>query len=234
MDLHQFNKEHYFFEANRRHQLTGALAIPVGVLTVLGGALLVIAKDLDTPLDALEKTQLALIVFSALLMGVTIFYLVRSYFNYSYGYIATPKELGEYFGSLVEYQSQNGGTRQDAERELEEYVNSEYATHTHRNTEKNDLKSSYLHKANGYLIASLVFVVFTGLPYVAKSVVIGSEVQKIEVVNYNSQQVGAKTMSNEQKPEPTKQQSPPPPPVEKPSPPPGRIIKESEDPKKRK
>lgn len=230
MDLHQFNKEHYFYEANRRHQLTGALAIPVGVLTVLGGALLVIAKDLDSPLDSMELTQLVLIVVSALMMGVTIFYLVRSYFNYSYGYIATSKELNDYFNGLVEFYSQNGGTQHDAEEELEKYVNSEYASHTHINTANNDRKSYYIHKANGFLIASLVFVILSGLPYVAKSVVDGSEVQKIQIVNLNSQNTGVQAMSNEPKSEPTKQQSPPP--VVKPSPPPGRIIKESEEPKK--
>ena len=234
MDFHQFNKEHYFFEVNRRHQLTSALAIPTGVLSFLGGALLVIAKDLEAPLGILEKIQLSLVVVSAILMSVTIYFLIKSYFNYSYGYIATPKELKEHFEALVAYYSNNGGSRQDAEKELEEYINSEYAEHTHRNIQNNDTKSSYLHRANGFLIASLVFIILAGLPYVAKSIMNGSDVQKIEIVNTHQTKIGAQTMAEEKKSEPTKQQTPPPQTVEKPSPPPGRIIKESEDQKKRK
>ena len=71
MDFRKFNKEHYFFEVNRRHQLTCALAIPIGVLTVLGGALLVIARDLEVPLGTLEIIQLSLIMGS--LYGICCF-----------------------------------------------------------------------------------------------------------------------------------------------------------------
>lgn len=232
MDFYQFNKEHYFFEVNRRHQLTSALAIPIGVLTFLGGVLLVLAKDLESPFSMLATIQFILIVVSAILMSVTIYFLIRSYFNYSYGYIATPKELKEHFEALVIYYSNIGESKQSAEKELEEYINSEYAAHTHRNTQNNDTKSSYLHKANGFLIASLVFIILAGLPYVAKSIMNGTEPQKIEIVNSQTTQIGAKTMAEEKKPEPTKQQTLPPQKVEKPSPPPGRIIRESEDPKK--
>lgn len=167
-------------------------------------------------------------------MCLTVYFLVKSYFGYSYGYIATPKELREYYFSLLEYHSSNSGSQQDVEKELEEYINSEYADHTHRNTKNNDTKSSHLHKANGFLIASLVFIIFSGLPYVAKSVMNGSDVQKIEITNFPTLKTGVQSMPNESKPEPTKQQTPPPQPVEKPSPPPGRIIKEREVPKERK
>jgi hypothetical protein len=234
MDFHQFNKEHYFFEVNRRHQLTSALTIPIGVLTVLGGALLVIAKNLEAPLGILEVIQFLLIVVSAISMGVTIFFLIKSYFNYSYGYIATPKELKEHFEALVAYYSDINGSRQDAEKELEEYINSEYAEHTHRNTQNNDTKSSYLHKANGFLITSLVFVILAGLPYVAISIMNGSKVQKIEIINTQQTQIGDQTMTEEKKHETTEQKIPPQQPLKKPSSPPGRLVKESVDPKKTK
>ena len=36
MDINSFYKEHYFFEINKKQQLTEALVIPIGVLTLLG------------------------------------------------------------------------------------------------------------------------------------------------------------------------------------------------------
>ncbi len=231
MDFHQFNKEHYFFEVNRRHQLTANLAIPIGILTILGGALLVVATAIKTPLGILDIAQLVLLASAAITMSIAIYFLVRSYFNYSYSYIATPKELKDYMDSLIVYYEQNGGNKKDAESELEDYVNSEYAKHTHKNTENNDIKSHYIHRANGYLIASLVLVILAGLPYVAKSVAKAPTIQKMEIVNADALEPRARVMRKEQKQEPTRQHSAPPP-AEKPKQPPGRQIKESEKPRR--
>jgi hypothetical protein len=45
---------YYFFEVNRGHQLSGALALPLAVLTVLGGTSPVIAKDFQVLLFDLK------------------------------------------------------------------------------------------------------------------------------------------------------------------------------------
>jgi len=233
-----------FFEVNRRHLLASSLAIPVGVLTVLVGALLVIVQGLRVPLGTLEIVQLLLIIICAFLIGRTIYFLYKFYHNYEYGYIATPKELKDYLNSLSEYHEQIGGSQQDADKEFEEYVNSEYAKHIHRNTENNDRKSIYLYKVDGHLILSVVFLMLAGLPYVVKLVINGDSVQKIEIVNYQYKSKGVKPMSEESKEKSNEQQQKKQSsqqqnqqqvkqdlPVIKPTPPPGRMIFESEEPK---
>ncbi len=229
MDIHQFYKEHYFHEANRRHQLTNALAIPIGVLTVIGGALIVVAKHLDTPLTCIEIFTLQFLVITAILLLTTIYFLIRSYFNYSYGYIATSQELKDYRDNLIEFYKADPNPEEKSEKDLEEYINSQYAEHTHLNVQSNDLKSYYIHKANGFLIATILVAFVSSIPYVVDTIIKPTEPQKIEITNFN--QIKENQMSEDKKPEPTKQEAIPKP-IEKPTPPPGRIIKESEEPKK--
>lgn len=232
MDKHQFFKEHYFFEANRRHQLTNALAIPIAILSVLGGALIVVAKHLDAPIDYIEVFEIIFFLSSAALIAITIYYLIRSYFNYSYGYIATPKELKKYYEQMISYYGGDDDAIRKADSELEEYVNAQYAEHTHRNTENNDRKSFYIHKANGFLIASIITAFIGGIPYVIDSIIKPNDIHRVQLIN--SEKTGEKAMAEDKKSEPTRQEKRDRKPVEKPEPPPGRIIKEGEDPKKGK
>lgn len=234
MDYHQFYKEHYFFELDRKHKLTDALVIPIGVLSVLGGALVVMVKELDVPLNSFELIQLCLIALGAVSICITTCFLTRSYYGYSYSYIATSKELKEYYEGLVAYHESLEDSKQNAALLTEEYINSEYAKHTRVNTDNNDKKSGYLHYANGFLIASLVIVILAGLFYVVNSLISTPEVMKIEIVKIPLSPKGAQEMSEDKKPKVPKQESPPPKRVEKPTPPPGRVLKESDTGKKRK
>ena len=231
MDLHQFYKDHYFHEANRRHQLTSALALPTGVLTFLIGAIAVMISGLTVPFNLLETIQLILAVMAGVSIVITVYFLFRSYFNYTYGYIATPKELLEYLELLISHNKHHGKTKSDAETSLMEYIDTEYASKTHINIYANDLKSYNLHKANGFLIVSVVFVFFAGLTYTWSSINSAPQAQKIEIVNFSDIQKEIRQMAEEPKPEP--QPEPTPPPADPPSPPPGRLIKEGEVPVKR-
>jgi hypothetical protein len=240
MTLQDFYKDHYTLEVTRRHELTSALAIPFGVLSLLLGALVVIAKEIHIPLDDWKVIQLAAVVASLVAVSATTYFLFRSYFNYEYGYVPTPLEIKSYRDGLVAYYVSTGLTKdvaiKTAEDETLEYIDSEYATHTHRNTANNDKKSAFLHRANGALILSVVITVVAGALYLARSIVSPAEVQKIEVINLK--EAAMATSSSNQKngtqQQPTQQQTTTPPAPAKPSPPPGRVIKEHVEPKLKK
>ena len=157
MGLHQFYKDHYFYEANRRHQLTGALVLPSGIVTFLIGAVAVLIRELTVPFDLLEKVQVGLAILAGISIAATVTFLFRSYYNYTYRYIATPKVIKEHLSALTKYHVSQGRPESDAEAELIEYIGDRYAESAHTNTDANDRKSGYLHKANGCLIASVVY-----------------------------------------------------------------------------
>lgn len=185
MDMHQFYKEHYFHEANRRHQLTSALAIPIGVLTVIGGALIIVAKSIDMPISRIELFTLVFLVIAFILMLITVYFLIRSYYNYSYGYIATSQEMKEYCEQLIYFYGADPDAEKKANADLEEWINSEYAVHTHRNVLNNDRKSGYIHKANGFLLVALLATFVSGVPYAIDTIIKPTEAQKIEIINLN-------------------------------------------------
>ncbi len=225
MDLHEFYKEHYFYEAERRHKMTSALNIPIAIITALAGASMVIAQDVKVPFRFIELCQIGLLFTSVIAISLAIYYLIRSYFNYSYGYIATTEQLRQYYHKLSDYyQGTNTQSNQSAKTDFEEFVNCEYAKYAHQNALNNDQKAYFIHRANGFIIIALIVVFIASLPYVIRTIGAPSKIQKIEIVSPEKKR--GETMAEENKPEvkPTE--------GTKPSPPPGRIVKESVDPKK--
>lgn len=239
MDLRDFYKEHYALEVARRHELTGALTLPLGVLSLLVGGLVVIAKEIHAPLDGWKIFQLIALTASFIAVATTTYFLIRSYFNYAYGYVPTPKEIRDYREKLVAYyvsmRLSNDAASKKADKETLEYIDTEYATHAHRNIQNNDTKSAYLHKANGALILSMIFTVAAGLPHLAGSIAAPPAVQKIEVVNVkeavmtNSSGNSSNSQQQNTQQQTTQQQTTTGPAQEKPLPPPGRVIKEHVD-----
>jgi hypothetical protein len=222
MDKHDFLKEHYFFEINRRHQLTSALSIPIGIVALLGGVLAYFLQNIKPSLSWPHIAMIVLLVFALYFVGRTAYFLIRSYHNYTYGYVATPKQFLEYHQQLVEYYRAIGSDPVEADNELEKQINEQYAQYATQNTQNNDSKSEYLHRANSSLIYSLILVLACALPYLFLSLTGNGRVQQIEVVGLEKlMEKGETTMSNKK---------PPQPPIEKPKPPPGREFREGVQP----
>lgn len=178
MDLHEFYKSHYFFELARKDQLTNAIAIPAGVLTLVGGAISIISNTLDYPLSLLEVVEAVILFLSSLSVLVSVFFLIKSYFNYGYGFIATPLEIMEYKKEL----EASDYSKDEIDLELEDYVNEEYVKYSSLNTKNNDEKSYYIHKANWAMIFSIVFIFIAGVPHTVKSAIDGDVTHKVLLI----------------------------------------------------
>jgi hypothetical protein len=233
MSLREFYKSHYELELARKADLTAALALPVGVLSLLVGALVVVAKELHAPFSLVESIVCAAAGLSAVASLVSTYFLIRTLYNFAYGYVATPLEIQTYQSSLTAFHTGNGHpveeAKQLAEEETLEYVDTEYAKYADRNAKNNDIKSTFLHRANGAIIAALLFGSLAGGAYVFKSISSPEQVPKVEVVNL-------KEVSRMPTPQPLQAAtappppSPSPPPAVRPQPPPGRIVREDHQP----
>ena len=230
MTLREFYKCHYERELTRKTELTAALSIPVGIVSLLVGSLLVMAKELRLPHAQLELVQGAAIALSALASLASTYFLIRSLHNFAYGYVATPLEIQQYQASLTAFHESEGMASPDAkklaEEETLEYVDSEYAKYADRNAKNNDIKSTFLHQANSAMIAAVLFAAVAGGVYVFNSISSPLPVPKVEVVNL-------KEVSPMLQPQPLQAVTappPPPPPAVRPEPPPGRIVREDHRP----
>lgn len=234
MDIRDYYKEHYCLEVARKNDLTNALSLPLGILSLLIGGLAVVAQNIHVPLSNIAVLQLALMTVAAAFILLSAYFLVRSYYNYEYGYAPTPLEIKTFKGGLVTYYVAIGETPaaaiQKADQEALEHVEAEYAAHADRNAKNNNRKSSFIHNANGALIGAIISTLAVGVTYLAISIRTASEPQKIEVINLKEIK-----MTNPTSIPPAAPKIVPTPAVPiKPTPPPGRVIKEHVDPKLKK
>ena len=233
MSLRELYQQHYFHEAERRDQINNSIAIPLGIVSVVSGAFVVVAKEIDSPFDCSEKLQLFFLVVTGIAIVGAVFFLVKAYWGYGYGHVPRANELKKYRDDLKNYYVSIGKSEDDArvlsEEEALDYIDSEYASNAEKNAENNDKKSANLFKANGFTIASIVFLVLSAVPYIINSIQQPNEVQKFEITNLGELKMNA---TNNQPPQGQNQQ----PPIQpsKPNPPPSRVIKENVEPPAKK
>lgn len=234
MSLRKFYKSHYVLEVTRKTDLTAALSLPVGILSLVVGALVVMAKELHFPLNVGEQVQLVVIVISAFACTMSGYFLFRSLYNYEYGYAPTPLQLKEYKESLVKFHQSNGHSQlvanNLAETETLDYIDAEYAKNADRNATNNDVKSAFLHRANGAIIAAGLCGAIAGVAYVFNSISSPQPIQKIELINLK--EVHAMPGNNAIQAATSPTTTPPPQPLQRPAPPPSRVIKEDRNPPK--
>ncbi|MGB2833543.1 MAG: hypothetical protein WBC07_11360 [Methylotenera sp.] len=230
MSLRELYQTHYFYEIDRRDQINNSLTIPLGVISLVSGAFLVIAKEIDYPFNTSEAIQLHLLGLTAVALILAAIFMGRAYWGYGYAHMPRAEEIRQYCESLKNHYINLNYTLDDAKKLADEetlqYIDSQYSVNAERNAENNDIKSANLFKANGFTMASVVFLVISAAPYVINSIEEPSEIQKVQITNLKELSMATPT------PQTQGQQQPATPP--KPTPPPSRVIKEHVEPTAKK
>jgi hypothetical protein len=238
MSIRDYYKDHYCLEASRRSDLTNALALPLGVLSLLIGGLVVVAQSIHVPLNPVAIAQTALMTVAGGFILLTAYFLARSYYNYDYGYTPSASSIKKFKDDLVAYYLACGDSDvvsvDKAENEALEHLDSQYAEHAHRNHQNNNKKSSYIHKANGSLIAATFSTLLVGVLFLYGSVSATPNIPTVRVVNFSEIKMPTPPNHQPSAPQPTTTQSPPTPIPQKPTPPPGTVLKEHVDPTKKR
>ncbi len=236
MDIRDYYKEHYFLEATRKGELNNALSLPLGILSLLIGGLIIVAQGIHLPLNDVTIILIVMMTVGAIFILRTICFLIRSYYNYEYGYVPTALEIKIFKEELLAFYISLGDSPEDAikkaDSEALQHVDSEYAAHADRNAKNNNRKSSFIHNANSSLIGTIVVTLTVGAIYIVTSIRTVSEPYKIEIVNLKEITMAEPINNTPPKapevlaPKPTSKPTPP-----KPNPPKGQVIKEHVDPK---
>jgi hypothetical protein len=236
MNLDELYKEHYFFEINRKHELTKELNIPIGVLTILGGAIIYFFNEIPRIVGLARFVLVIFLIASLVFFLLTIYFLIRSYYGYTYRYLPTSEELRDYRERLEQYYQTESHNLAGIDAEMESYIRAAYARCAHKNTINNDSKSGYLYKANGFLILTLICGLLCTVPYLWAKTNQPERVEKVNVVNFP---ILSEEMENTMSPEsqkklppkePPKPQNPP----QKPQPPKDRLIREDKQPQEKR
>jgi hypothetical protein len=164
-----FLKDRYDYELRRREDLTSALSMPVGVLTVLGGAMATMAKSFSYGVPALSWAFGVILAVAVVAFIVCMVRLACAYHPQKYLYLPL---LGALHEAREEWRAFYAETRHDGadddffEHELEKHI----IDAADRNTRNNDYRSDQLHLARIALFAVLVLTALLVVPYVVDQV----------------------------------------------------------------
>jgi len=188
MDRLDLYRQLYFEELRRKEELRSALALPVGMLTVLGGVIAIYIRVLGR--SSISDPWVVLLgIGTLLLMGtflLTVTHLIKSYHDYTYSFVPYAPDLEEAFANLMEYHEAKGQARADFEAEL---IGSFSKAHK-INAFNNDSKSGHLHNANQMLVYSIALVLVCSVPFFVRTNSTSPDVQKVEITNLPQRELG--------------------------------------------
>ena len=177
----EFYKELYFFQHARRDNLDARLTLPVGVITLLAGAVLFFLKqDASTKVLAAHAILVTSLAATGALMMACV-YFVRALYNHTYHHMPTlralethRKVLADNAAELRRYYAQYPRAAAAAmpgvpnpEGRFRTSVIEELAKGGHYNAVTNNRRSGLLHRGHSFLVAALVLLLASALAYVA-------------------------------------------------------------------
>ena len=181
MDL-KFAKDRYDYELQRKEQLTSAPALPVAGLSILGGALISMARSFSYKDEVLTPFFQVVLVADVVGFVVCLTYLGRAYHRQTYTYLPLLKTLAKWDDADQAWQSlyrqwvknvqSSGGEIAPGTEEpgLQSLLLRRLIDAADRNTERNDARSGLLYWARVWLFFVLFVTMLAGIPYVSDQV----------------------------------------------------------------
>jgi hypothetical protein len=168
IDLHNFAKENYFHEIDRKDKITSRISQTTTTLTILLGLVGISTKEIQYPFSNFEYIQLAALIVSIFYISKIIFYLMKFFIGFKYKYIAPSSIILKYYNDLVKYNSVDGKDNPDLL--LIDYLIKSYTDTTNINIKNNDKKSEYIYIANENIVKSLPSILSLGLLYLIQNI----------------------------------------------------------------
>ena len=159
-------KDRYDFELDRKDKLTAALALPVGVLTVLGGLTAAMAKSASTIDPILKPFFLACLLLDFVAFTACLWFLVRAYVAQIYTYLPVLADLKKFQDEVQEYSRAMAGGETEAQEDFDRELERRIIAAADANTKSNDRRSGWMHWSRVLLLVVLVFTYLAGLIYI--------------------------------------------------------------------
>lgn len=157
-------KELYDAEWNRREQFVSAVAIPISIVTGLGGGLVLLANSFALDNSFVTLAFVLLGVSSVCCLALTVYTLVLSYHGYNYQQIPSPAALQAYYHELVMYYGAQG-EQTKAESEFAKYLCARYIEAAELNARSNASRSAYLYQSMRRIVLALITAALLLIPW---------------------------------------------------------------------
>lgn len=166
MDEFSFCKEHYFRELDRKSALTNALALPIGISTLISSGLVYAATEIGVVDSRSDLLTISLLLGGTISLIIAIICLCRSYLGYTYQYIPAFADLRSYRIKLLDYYQDEHDADGLSKADMNTYIFEKIAVSAQNNFDNNNRKSGYIYLANRALVIALVFLLLAIIPIV--------------------------------------------------------------------
>lgn len=154
----EYYKEQYYFELNRKGQLSNSMSIPIGFMTVIFTACTYFGLNLN---DIFNHWTLwpFLVLFSVALFFIfrASKHLIKAFTGLKYGYNPPPEKLYEF-----EQKHKNDKNLDD---KFFEGIKKSYINTTSINRINNNSRANNLYKTNLNTIIAIIFIIISAIPF---------------------------------------------------------------------
>ncbi|UKE50056.1 hypothetical protein KCU57_15260 [Xanthomonas translucens] len=188
MDRDTTFKEHYFWEMQRRDSLNSSISFPVGIATLLFGALYTMSKAVTLDFACRNLLLVMPMAVALICLSVSVFFSAWAYRSRQ-GYAHAPHTAGLHKTKkgLENYYIGCGKSQEEAKTiahaEFLSDLDAVYAENGEINGKANDKKAKRILVANEFIIYALIFVALSGLIFFFQSKTSQEEPIKIQVTN---------------------------------------------------
>lgn len=160
--LFDFYKELYFHEIDVRENLNSRIQVPLAIVVSLIGALAFMFLKIEGQISGITmKIFLVALVLTGATLASSIYFLVCSWIGHEYSFLPTARDTEEYRKTLIDTYKNYEKSDELTQGYLDEYVCEYYINSSTKNTNCNDKRSLYLHKANRNLVIAISLTALT-------------------------------------------------------------------------
>ena len=166
----EFLKDRYDFELDRKDKLTSALALPVAVLTFLGGVGTAMLRSFSYRDQTLTLIFLVAMTGGFIAFTLSLVFLARAYLAQTYVYLPLLQDLDKAEEEFREFNAYVQGTGGEVEETFGSDLRQRIIKAADANTLSNDRRSKWMHwsRVSLFVVVGLAYV--AGIAYVADQV----------------------------------------------------------------
>jgi hypothetical protein len=186
--ISEFLKEQYEKELDRKNDYTGRITLLSGILAILGGGLLAMARELAVPEHSNEWIEGIAVAASLICIGIPGWWVWSAFTNITYLGIPSSADLLAFRDGLVNYYQQvgspDGETPQSiADAELLTGIDKAYSMLTTENYRINERRSRSLKRANMYFLMSISIATLALGLQLYRNAVSPKPAQEVKIMN---------------------------------------------------
>lgn len=180
-------REMYNSGLERREKIEASISLPASMIVIFSGVLWFYSRcaiNHDWDGWCIAFCVLCSLLFVALLFAT--YFLIRTLFNYGYGYILSPGQVWAYGLEVRKHYRQSGQSDVEGltEKQVRAVLRGQYIEAGETNWRNNVRKSGYRHKMYTALVIAVFLFLVSLPPFLVLYSETHGEVQRVEVLNW--------------------------------------------------